>query len=163
MTRWEKLRTDKDKLALEAFQIVASTDRRSRATVRISRGGRDHIEAEAEGNGPMDALFRATDAAVGVRGEVTGLRIYAFDDYGMVGRARITVNFEGGITRDEDRVPMRSTHRLAPTCARSPITCRMSFRGSAWSEPLRTLVKEAPTSSWSNAGNDVEGRGSYFD
>jgi 2-isopropylmalate synthase len=63
--------------------------------VRISRGGRDHAEAEAEGNGPMDALFRATDAAVGVRGEVTGLRIYAFDDYGMVGKARITVNFEG--------------------------------------------------------------------
>jgi 2-isopropylmalate synthase len=45
-----------------------STDRRSYATVRISWGGRDHAEAEAEGNGPMDALFRATDAAVGVRG-----------------------------------------------------------------------------------------------
>ncbi len=43
----------------------------------------------------MDALFRATDAAIGVRGEVTGLRIYAFDDYDMVGKARITVNFEG--------------------------------------------------------------------
>jgi 2-isopropylmalate synthase len=63
--------------------------------VRISRGGRDHAEAEAEGSGPMDALFRATDAAVGVRGEVTGLRIYAFDTYDMVGKARITVNFEG--------------------------------------------------------------------
>jgi hypothetical protein len=43
----------------------------------------------------MDALFRATDAAVGVRGEVTGLRIYAFDTYDMVGKARITVSFEG--------------------------------------------------------------------
>jgi 2-isopropylmalate synthase len=84
-----------DKLALVAFRVVGSTDRRSRAAVRISRGGRDHAEAEAEGNGPMDAIFRATDAAVGVQGEVTGLRIYAFDDYGMVGKARITVNFEG--------------------------------------------------------------------
>jgi 2-isopropylmalate synthase len=85
----------REKLALVAFRVVVSTDRRSRATVRISRGGRDHAEAEAEGNGPMDALFRATDAAVGVQGEVTGLRIHAFDSYGMVGKARITVNFEG--------------------------------------------------------------------
>jgi hypothetical protein len=57
-----------DKLALVAFRVVVSTDRRSYVTVRISWGGRDHAEAEAEGNGPMDALFRATDAAVGVRG-----------------------------------------------------------------------------------------------
>lgn len=84
-----------EKLALVAFRVVGSTDRRSRATVRISRSGRDHAEAEAEGSGPMDALFRATDAAIGVRGEVTGLRIYAFDNYDMVGKARITVNFEG--------------------------------------------------------------------
>ncbi len=84
-----------DKLALVAFRVVSSTGHRSRATVRISRDCRGHAEAEAEGDGSMDALFRATDAAVGVRGEVTGLRIYAFDDYDMVGKARITVNFEG--------------------------------------------------------------------
>jgi hypothetical protein len=84
-----------EKLALVAFRVVGSTDRRSHATVRISRGGRDHAQAEAEGNDPMDALFRATNAAVGVQGEVTGLRIHAFDSYGMVGKARITVKFEG--------------------------------------------------------------------
>lgn len=81
-----------DKLVLVAFRVVASTGRRSRATVRISRGGHDHAEAEAEGNGPMDALFRAANVALGIRGEITGLRIYAFDTYGMVGKARITVN-----------------------------------------------------------------------
>ena len=84
-----------EKLALVAFRVVGSTDRRSHATVRISRGGRDHAQAEAEGNDPMDALFRATNVAVGVEGEVTGLRIHAFDSYGMVGKARITVKFEG--------------------------------------------------------------------
>ncbi len=83
-----------EKLALVAFRVVVSTDRRSRATVRISRGGREHAEAEAEGNDPMDALFRAMDAAVGVQGEVTGLRIHAFDSYSMVGKARTTVNLE---------------------------------------------------------------------
>lgn len=84
-----------DKLALVAFRVVSSTGCQSRATVRISRGGRGNAEAEAEGDGSMNALFRATDAAVGVRGEVTGLRIYAFDSYDMVGKARITVDFEG--------------------------------------------------------------------
>ncbi len=78
-----------------AFRVVSSTGHQSRATVRISRDGHGHAEAEAEGNGSMSALFRATDAALGVRGEVTGLRIYAFDDYDMAGKARITVNFEG--------------------------------------------------------------------
>lgn len=82
-----------DKLALVAFRVGASTGRRSRATVRISWDDRDH--AEAEGDSPMDALFRATDSAVGGRGEVVGLRIHAFGDYGMVGKVRITVNFEG--------------------------------------------------------------------
>ena len=102
-----------DKLALVAFRVVGSTDRRSRATVRISRDGRDHAEAEAEGHGPMDALFRA---AVGVRGELTGLRIYAFDSYGMVGKARITVNFEGrkyaGRGSSPDAVAAAGTTRL---------------------------------------------------
>lgn len=83
------------KLALVAFRVVASTGRRSHATVRISWDDRDHAEAEAEADSPMGALFRATDSAVGVSGEVVGLRIHAFDDYGMVGKARITVNFEG--------------------------------------------------------------------
>ena len=102
-----------DKLALVAFRVVGSTNRRSRTTVRISRDGRDHAEAEAEGNGPMDALFRA---AVGVRGELTGLRIYAFDSYGMVGKARITVNFEGrkyaGRGSSPDAVAAAGTTRL---------------------------------------------------
>ena len=105
-----------EKLALVTFRVVASTGRRSCATVRISRGSRDHVEAEAEGNGPMDALFRATDAAVGVHGEVTGLRIYAFDSYGMVGKARITVNFEGrkyaGRGSSPDAVAAAGTTRL---------------------------------------------------
>lgn len=82
-------------LALVAFRVVASAGRRSCATVRISWDGRDHAEAEAEGDSPLDALFRATDSAVGVRGEVIGLRIHAFADYGMVGKARVTVSFEG--------------------------------------------------------------------
>lgn len=81
--------------ALVSFRVVASTERGSRATVRISRNSHDYTEAEAEGIGPMDAIFRAIDAALRVCGEVAGIRINAFPDYGLLGKARIRVNFEG--------------------------------------------------------------------
>lgn len=77
------------------FRVVVSVGYRSRATVMISGNGRYYAEAEAEGDGSVDALLRATDSAVGVRGQVVGIRIHAFDDYGMVGKAQITVAFEG--------------------------------------------------------------------
>jgi hypothetical protein len=145
-----------NKLALEAFRVVGSTDRGSHATVRISRGGRDHAEAQAEGNGPMDALFRATDAALGIRGEVTGLRIYAFDSHGMVGKARITVNFEAESTGGEARTRMRSRQRLTPTCTQLPPTSPLRFQDPAQSKPLRDLAKEYPASGWSDAGRDAK-------
>lgn len=85
----------KGELALVAFRVLGETDRQSRAMVRISWDSHGHLDAEAEGDGSMDAVFRATDAAVGVRGEVTALRIHAFGDYDMVGKARITVKIEG--------------------------------------------------------------------
>ncbi len=134
-----------DKLALVAFRVVVSTDRRSYATVRISWGGRDHAEAEAEGNGPMDALFRATDAAVGVRGEVTGLRASTLSTTTVwSGRHESQLALRAESTGDEARVRMRSRRRLTPTCARSPPTSPMRFQDPARSKPLRQLAKEHP-------------------
>jgi 2-isopropylmalate synthase len=80
---------------LVAFRVVAASDRRSRAAVRISQGPCGYVDAEAEGEGSMDAIFRAAEAALGVRGKVTALRIYAFADCGAVGKARIRVDFAG--------------------------------------------------------------------
>src|SRR5215208_7139040 len=50
-------RIETEKLALVAFQVIGSTDHRSRATVRISRGGRDHAEPEAEDDAPLVLLY----------------------------------------------------------------------------------------------------------
>jgi 2-isopropylmalate synthase len=82
------------KLTLVAFRAV-TTGRRSWAEVTILREDGGHVEAEAEGDGSVDAIFRAVDAALAVRGKFTGLRIHAFADYGTVGKASVRVDFGG--------------------------------------------------------------------
>ena len=77
-----------------AFRVTV-TGLRSRAAVTLSCAGGCCVDAAAEGDGSTNALFRAVDAAVGVQGKLTGLRIYAFFDFGLVGKARIRVSFEG--------------------------------------------------------------------
>lgn len=81
-------------LTLVAFRVTA-TGLRSRAAVTLSCEDGCCVDAAAEGDGSTDAIFRAVDAAVGVRGKLTGLRIYAFSDFGLVGKARVRVAFEG--------------------------------------------------------------------
>jgi 2-isopropylmalate synthase len=82
------------KLTLATFRVVTN-DLQSRATVTILRESGSLVEAEAEGDGSMEAIFRAIDAALGVRGKLSGLRIHAFADFGTVGKARVRVHFGG--------------------------------------------------------------------
>src|SRR3712207_2787276 len=65
------------KFVLESFRVVAATGRQSRAAVSISHAERGTFEAEAEGEGPVDAVFRAIDAATGIQGRLTDFRIDA--------------------------------------------------------------------------------------
>ena len=83
-----------EKLTLLAFRVTV-TDLRSRAAVTLSQEDRYRVDAAAEGNSSTEAVFRAVDTAVGARGKLTGLRIHAFADYGVVGKARVRVDFEG--------------------------------------------------------------------
>ena len=82
------------KLTLVAFRVTA-TGLRSRAAVTLSCEDGYCVDAAAEGDGSTDAIFRAVDAAVGVQGKLTGLRVHAFSDFGLVGKARVRVAFEG--------------------------------------------------------------------
>jgi LeuA-like protein with dimerisation domain len=133
-----------DKLALVAFRVVVSTDRRSYAAVTISWGGRDHAEAEAEGNGPMDALFRATDAAVGVRGRSRAFASTLSTTTVWSGRHESRLALRAESRGDEARVRMRSRRRLTPTCARSQPTSPTRFQDPARSKRLRQPAKEHP-------------------
>jgi hypothetical protein len=83
------------KPALEFFRVVVATTLRSRAAVTIAWEGGARVDIEAEGVSSMEALFRAIDSAIGARGSLTGLRVHAFTDHGLVGKARVRVNFAG--------------------------------------------------------------------
>ena len=105
-----------EKLALVTFRVVASTGRRSCATVRISRGSRDHVEAEAEGNGPMDAVFASTLSTTTV----------------WSGRHESQLTLRVESTGDEAPARTRSRRRHTPTCARSQPTYLMRFQEHDW-------------------------------
>ncbi|BBL80609.1 2-isopropylmalate synthase [Rubrobacter xylanophilus] len=84
------------KFVLESFRVVAATGRQSRAAVRIAHADRGTFEAEAEGEGPVDAVFRAIDAATGIKGRLTDFRIDAVTGgKDALGEVRVTVEFEG--------------------------------------------------------------------
>jgi 2-isopropylmalate synthase len=84
------------KFVLEFFRVVAATGRQSRAAVSISHAERGTFEAEAEGEGPVDAVFRAIDSATGIQGRLTDFRIDAVTGgKDALGEVRISVEFEG--------------------------------------------------------------------
>jgi 2-isopropylmalate synthase len=84
------------KFVLESFRVVAATGRQSRAAVTISHAERGTFEAEAEGEGPVDAVFRAIDAATGIQGRLTDFRIDAVTGgKDALGEVRVSVEFDG--------------------------------------------------------------------
>ncbi|MDQ5811364.1 MAG: 2-isopropylmalate synthase [Actinomycetota bacterium] len=84
------------KFVLESFRVVAATGRQSRAAVTISHAERGTFEAEAEGEGPVDAVFRAIDSATGIQGRLTDFRIDAVTGgKDALGEVRVSVEFEG--------------------------------------------------------------------
>ena len=84
------------KFAFEAFRVVAATGRQSRAAVTISHADHGTFEAEAEGEGPVDAVFRAIDTATNIKGRLTDFRIDAVTGgKDALGEVHVTVEFEG--------------------------------------------------------------------
>ena len=83
------------KFVLDSFRVVAATGRQSRAAVTISHAEQGMFEAEAEGEGPVDAVFRAIDAATNIKGRLTDFRIDAVTGgKDALGEVRVSVEFE---------------------------------------------------------------------
>ncbi len=84
------------KFALDSLRVVAATGRQSRAAVTISHEEQGIFEAEAEGEGPVDAVFRAIDSATNIKGRLTDFRIDAVTGgKDALGEVRVSVDFEG--------------------------------------------------------------------
>lgn len=108
------------KFVLESFRVVAATGRQSRAAVKISHEDHGIFEAEAEGEGPVDAVFRAVDAATNVEGRLTDFRIDAVTGgTDALGEVRVQVEFEGqeyggrGLSQDVVEAAARAYVRAA--------------------------------------------------
>ncbi|MEW6637053.1 MAG: 2-isopropylmalate synthase [Actinomycetota bacterium] len=108
------------KFVLESFRVVAATGRQSRAAVKISHAEQGTFEAEAEGEGPVDAVFRAIDAATGIKGRLTDFRIDAVTGgKDALGEVRVSVEFEGteyagrGLSQDVVEAAARAYVRAA--------------------------------------------------
>ena len=92
----DELGSFEGKFVLDSFRVVAATGRQSRAAVTISHAEHGTFEAEAEGEGPVDAVFRAIDAATGIKGRLTDFRIDAVTGgKDALGEVRVSVEFEG--------------------------------------------------------------------
>ena len=84
------------KFAMDSLRVVAATGRQSRAAVTITHEEQGIFEAEAEGEGPVDAVFRAIDAATNIKGRLTDFRIDAVTGgKDALGEVRVSVEFEG--------------------------------------------------------------------
>jgi hypothetical protein len=114
-----------DKPALESFRVVA-TSICSRAAVTIVWEGGASVDVEAEGDTSVEALFRAFDSAIGVRGSITGLRMHAFTDHGLAGKARVRVDFAGReySGRGSSPDPLEALGRAYLSAAASYLECR---------------------------------------
>jgi 2-isopropylmalate synthase len=92
----DELGSFEGKFVLESFRVVAATGRQSRSAVTISHAEHGTFEAEAEGEGPVDAVFRAIDAATSIKGRLTDFRIDAVTGgKDALGEVRVSVEFEG--------------------------------------------------------------------
>ena len=84
------------KFELSHFRVVAASDRQSRAAVTITHAENGTYEAEAEGEGPVDSVFKAIDAATGIKGKLRDFRIDAVGGgKDALGEVRIRVEFDG--------------------------------------------------------------------
>lgn len=123
------------KFVLDSFRVVAATGRQSRAAVTISHAERGTFEAEAEGEGPVDSVFRAIDAATSIKGRLTDFRTDAVTGgKDALGEVRVTVEFEGreysgrGLSQDVVEAAARAYVRAVNVYTAGRV-------GAAWATP----------------------------
>ncbi|MBA2442708.1 MAG: 2-isopropylmalate synthase [Rubrobacter sp.] len=123
------------KFVLGSFRVVAATGRQSRAAVTISHAERGTFEAEAEGEGPVDSVFRAIDAATSIKGRLTDFRTDAVTGgKDALGEVRVTVEFEDreysgrGLSQDVVEAAARAYVRAVNVYTAGRV-------GAAWATP----------------------------
>ena len=93
----EEIATAQDRIKLVSLTVIAGTDGPQRATMRLEVDGARMLE-EAEGNGPVDAVFNAIKALVPHEAKLELYQVHAVTE-GTDAQAEVSVRLsEGGKT-----------------------------------------------------------------
>jgi 2-isopropylmalate synthase len=103
---------------LERWTVTSGSNVNSRAAVVIRGAGHDW-KASAEGNGPVDALYRAVDRALGDVLDGGHPQLLAYDvhalEEGPAAEGRVTVVIAPPATAPDERAAGRFTGEMAST------------------------------------------------
>jgi 2-isopropylmalate synthase len=82
--------------AFESFEVHASSEETPRASVRVAVEDGTIVEGSSEGDGPVDAIFRAINAATGVEAALREFRVDAVTEgQDALGEVSVVVEVEG--------------------------------------------------------------------
>ena len=138
----DELRDAVPAYTLEWFDVEASSRRPPHATVAVRTPDGDDVEGSFTGDGPVDAIFRAINAATGIDARLREFRVGAVPA-GRTRSARSSVVLEFAGRRRPGRAsrPTSSRRRRSPTCARCLTWC------AAHRRPSRSPVGQPPAPS----------------
>src|SRR5215218_3794190 len=92
----DELRSDAGAYTLEWFDVEASTRRPPHATVSIRTPGGESVRGDFTGDGPIDAIFRAINAATNVEARLKEFRIDAITGgQDALGEASVILELSG--------------------------------------------------------------------
>ncbi|MDQ3607650.1 MAG: 2-isopropylmalate synthase, partial [Actinomycetota bacterium] len=92
----DELREDVPAYALEWFDVEASSRRPPHATVSISTPDGRSVEGSFTGDGPVDAIFRAINAATGVEARLREFRVDAVTGgHDALGEVSVVLELDG--------------------------------------------------------------------
>ena len=109
---------------VEWFDVEASTRRPPHATVGVRSPDGEELTGAFTGDGPIDAIFRAINAATGVEAKLREFRVDAVTGgQDALGETSVVVELDGVTGAGQASRPTSSTPPPAPTCARSRRRC----------------------------------------
>jgi 2-isopropylmalate synthase len=92
----DELREDLEGYALEAYEVHASMAGAPRASVKVRRPGGEIGQGEFSGDGPIDSVFRAINAATGIDAALREFRVGAVTEgQDALGEVSVVVEIAG--------------------------------------------------------------------
>jgi 2-isopropylmalate synthase len=92
----DDLRDELASYALESFEVEAGSDRPPHAKVVVMQPHGETVEAEFSGDGPIDSVFQAINAATGLDAQLRSFRVDAVTGgQDALGETSVVLEFEG--------------------------------------------------------------------